>query len=76
MSEVEIYSPMLDVSIDERMIKLAISMGVMVSYDSSLWTQEVIVNMKDIVVDERVNFILENIAYIKHKVEPSFSVRL
>lgn len=48
LSVVERYSSMLDVSIDKRALKSTISMGDMVPYDSSLWTQEVTVNMKDI----------------------------
>ncbi len=67
---------MLEVSIDERMLKPLISMGDTVSPDSSLWTQEVIANMKEFFADESVDFILENIAYIEHGIEPSSSVKL
>lgn len=67
---------MLNVSVDERKLKPSISIGDVLSPDSSLWTQEVIANMKDFFADESANFILENIAYIEHKVEPSFSVKL
>lgn len=67
---------MLNVSIDERMLKPSISIGDTVSPDSSLWTQEVIANMKDYFADESVDFILETIAYIKHKIEPSAGTKL
>lgn len=67
---------MLNVSVDERKLKPSISIGDVASPDTSLWTQEVIANMKDFFADESAAFILENIAYIEHKVEPSSSVKL
>lgn len=67
---------MLQVSISERRLKPFIAIGDTVSPDSSLWTQEVIANMKDYFADDSVNFILETIAYIEHKMEPSANVKL
>lgn len=67
---------MMQVSIGERMLKPLISMGNTVSPDSSLWTKEVIANMKEYFADDSVNFILETIAYVEHKVEPSDDVKL
>lgn len=67
---------MLNVSIDERMLKPSISIGDTISPEISLWTQEVIANMKDYFADAGVNFILETIAYIEHKIEPSSAVKL
>lgn len=67
---------MLNVSVDERKLKPSISIGDVVSPDNSLWTQEIIANMKEFFADESADFILENIAYIEHMIEPSSSVKL
>ncbi len=67
---------MLRVSICERTIKPSISMGDTVFPDSSLWTEEIITNMKDYFSDESADFILETIAYIEYNKEPSSSVKL
>ena len=67
---------MLNVSIDDRTLKPSISIGDTISPDISLWTQEVIANMKDYFSDASVDFILETIAYIEHKIEPSSAIKL
>lgn len=67
---------MLQVSISDRKLKPLMAFEGVVSPDSSLWTQDVIENMKEYFSDESTDFILETIAYIEHKLEPSSSTKL
>ena len=67
---------MLNVSVDNRLLLPMMSMGDVASPDSPLWTQEVIENMKDFFDDPSTDFVLESVAYIEHKLEPSSDVKL
>jgi len=67
---------MLQPAIGDRELKPLMSFGGSVSPDSSLWTMEVIDNMKRYFSDESTDFILETIAYIKFKQEPSDNTKL
>lgn len=67
---------MLQPTIDDRELKPLMSFGGVVSPDSSLWTIDVIENMKQYFSDESTDFILETIAYIKHNIEPSDNTKL
>ena len=67
---------MLQVSISDRKLKPFMVFEGVVSPDSSLWSLEVIENMKEYFSDESTDFILETIAYIEHKLEPTPNTKL
>ncbi len=67
---------MLQVSISDRKLNPFIVYEDVASPDSSLWSIEVIENMKKYFSDESTDFILETIAYIEHKLEPTDNTKL
>ncbi len=67
---------MLQVSISDRKLKPLMIFEGVASPDSSLWSLEVIENMKEYFSDESTDFILETIAYIEHKLEPTAKTKL
>ncbi len=67
---------MLQVSISDRKLKPFMVFEGVVSPDSSLWSLDVIENMKEYFSDESTDFILETIAYIEHKLEPTSNTKL